>query len=176
VGKSVTVTRRNRLNGQVLSFNGAPISGAPISATAAPEDQDVLKTALGELTLSPTAYGMATDSDGRFELLADTGRFYVAARPESSTGFSWKVLLDVDVEGGTTTVGSVRLPLPFVQGGTLTSRDTGSSVPDALIRFYAFVKDGVPVASADEADSVVAIGESRVGSDGQFRLLVPNSF
>lgn len=174
VGRSLSVTTRNTLTGQVLSFTGAPISGAPVVATAAPEAQGVLKTALGEIAISPTAYGMATDFDGRFELFADTGTFYVSARPESSTGFPWRVLLDVDVGVGQTSVGRVGLTLPLVVRGTLTSQDTGF-VPDALIRIYAFISDGVPVDSADEADSVVAVGESRVDSDGRFRLLLPSA-
>lgn len=175
VGKTIEVVSRNVVTGQIQSFSGIPVSGAPVTANAAPEARDVLQTALGEVSFAPRAFGGTTGSSGGFEIVADTGRFHVVARPDSSTGFAWRVILDVDVEGGSQSLGTVRLPLPLAVSGTLTSQDTGSFVPEALIRMFALIKDGVPVNTVAEADSAVAIGEARADSQGQFRLLLPSS-
>jgi hypothetical protein len=117
---------------------------------------------------------MSTDSNGDFELLADPGVFHVAARPESSTGFAWSVLLGVDL-AEMSDVGSVRLPLPLVMTGILTSQDTGGLVPNALMRIYALLKEGKPVSSIEDADQVVAVGETRANDEGRFRLLIPST-
>jgi hypothetical protein len=49
-------------------------------------------------------------------------------------------------------------------------------VPDALIRAYAFLKEGQLVATKEEADLVIAVAETRSDSEGRFRLLLPSTF
>jgi hypothetical protein len=66
------------------------------------------------------------------------------------------------------------LPLPVVVDGTLSSLDTRGVVPDAVIRVYALLKDGDLVGSLEEADSVIAVGESRADDQGKFQLLLPS--
>lgn len=172
MGKTIEVYPRSDVSGTVFSFSGVPVAGAPLWASPAYQAGSVLSPAMGEIALAPAALGMTTDNNGDFVLLADPGTFHLAARPDHMSGFAWRILLGVEVKGDMS-VGTMRLPLPLAVRGTLTSQDTGTVVPDALMRVYALLKDGKPIAVAEEADQVVAVGESRADSEGQFRLLLP---
>jgi hypothetical protein len=133
--------------------------------------------------------GTTSEGDGNFSMLADAGLFNVAARPEPGSGFAWRIRLGVDTTQGDVSVGRLELSLPLVVEGVLASPDLDLEhadsdlesddprlVPDALIRAYAFLKDGKLVATKDEADLVIAVAETRSDSQGRFRLLLPSTF
>jgi len=69
----------------------------------------------------------------------------------------------------------VKLNLPQVLAGELSSDDVGL-VPSALIRAYAYVKNGRLTSNPAEATNVVPVAESRVSVNGTYRLLLPSSF
>lgn len=178
IGKTIEISSRREINGRVVSFDGSAVVGAPIWAGAEPFTSmaNVLEAAQGRVRPYPTAVGGSSASNGKFSLLADAGVFRVTARPQGSSGFPWRVRLGVDAGAGDVDLGRLQLSLPLVVGGRLTSRDLADVVPNALIRAYAFVKDDQLVASREEADSVIAVGEARVDSAGRFQLLLPSVF
>lgn len=185
VGKTLEILPRRAVSGRLVSFRGDAVSGVSISAMAAPKTAapNVLGVALGQQSFSPSSVSRASAADGSFEVRADPGDFHFAARPQSSSGFAWRIVPNVTMESEDISLGRVELPLPVVVNGTLISEDIGS-VPDALIRAYAFLKDGqlvIPVEGEEgrvpsEADSVVAVGEARADHEGRFRLLLPSVF
>jgi hypothetical protein len=131
------------------------------------------------------------ESNGNFSMLADAGLFNVAARPEPGSGFACRIRLGVDTTKGDVSIGRLELSLPLVVEGVLASPDLDLDleradadlesddprlVPDALIRAYAFLKEGQLVATKEEADLVIAVAETRSDSKGRFRLLLPSTF
>lgn len=177
-GRTIEVTPRHVISGKLVSFDGTTsIFGASISAHAVPskERAGVLASAQGAISLAPAAIGDVSSGDGSFALRADGGVFNISARPEVSTGFAWAIRLGVDISDHHN-LSRFQLPLPVIVEGLLTSPDMEGIVPGALIRAYALLKDGVPVTNGDEADSVVAVAEAQVSSDGRFELLLPYAF
>lgn len=177
-GRNIEVTPRLVVSGELMSFDGkTPVFGAPIWAHAAPsrEHVGVLEAANGAISLAPAAVGDVSSPDGLFSLHADAGVFNISARPEPSTGLAWAVRLGVDISESRS-LAPLELPLPVVVKGRLTSPDVGGIVPGALIRAFALLKDGIPVTSQDEADSVVAVAEARANAEGRFELFLPSTF
>lgn len=177
-GRTIEVTPRHVVSGELVSFDRTtPIFGASIWAQAVPSGVrvGVLDAAQGVISLAPAAVGDLSADDGSFAIRADTGVFNISARPDPSTGFAWGVRLGVDISDNHNLT-SLELPLPVVVAGRLTSQDIGGIVPGALIRAFALLKDGIPATDEAGADSVVAVGESRVDSDGLFELILPSAF
>lgn len=182
-GKVLEVGPRASIAGTLVTLSGAPVLGVPIEAypPALPASMDVFGGALGALPLVPRADSVpAVDASGShvetgtFSLLADPGTFHLIARPEVSTGFAWGFALGLEVEDEDIGLPDIVLSPPFVLEGTIDSSDVGL-VPGALVRAFAYVDGDAFVGSPDDATSVVAVGEARVGSDGRYRLLLPSS-
>ncbi len=177
-GRTVEILPRHRVSSSVVSFDGnSPIFGATVEAHATPVSArvNVLDRARGLIENTPSALGDLTDDDGAFVLLADEGRFNLSVRPDPTSGFAWSVSLGVDVASDERLMRR-QLPLPFFVNGRLTAADlNGGAVPGAQIRMFALLDDGVPTADSEAADSVVAIGEARVGDEGRFELLLPSA-
>jgi hypothetical protein len=178
-GRTIEVTPRHVVSGELVSFDGTTsVFGASIWAQAASSVRlpGVLEAAAhGIIPLAPAAGGGITADDGSFALRADAGVFNISARPDAATGFAWAVRLGVEISDSRS-LPPLELPLPVVVAGRLKSPDTQGVVPGALIRAFALLKDGVAAQSEEEADSVVAVGEARVGTDGHFELLLPSAF
>jgi hypothetical protein len=178
-GPTIELPSRLSVTGQVKSFSGESVSGIPVwgRAVSSALTFNVLELAQGAGTVAPVASQVSTNSSGRFNLFADSGVYHFAARPHSASNYAWKILSSVEVAEGNVDLGRVTLPLPVVIRGSLTSDDTDSGeVPGALIQAYAYIKEGELAESPEEADALVAVGETRAGSQGEFRLLLPSVF
>lgn len=175
-GRTIEVIPRHEVTGELVSFDGSRIFGATIEAQAVPAEErvDVLQEARGVIVSAPSAVGDLSGDDGDFVLRTDTGLFNISARPDPSTGFAWAVRLGVDISENRD-LARLELPLPVVVRGRLISPTEGI-VPGALIRAFALLKDGVPTTTAEEADSVVAVADAWVNSEGRFELLLPSAF
>lgn len=175
-GKTILIEQRSAVTGQLLDFVGAAISGVPVVMRPAEIGpvSSVLEMAQGRQIFLPSATSAATSNDGAFEIRADVGRFEVSARPPEASGYPWRVSLGDLVEEEGLNLGRLRVSLPVVASGTLTSRDLGDVVPGALIVVYAMLKDGELVASHEDATRVVPVAESRADENGRFRLLLPS--
>ncbi len=176
-GLTIELHPRSTVSGRVASFgDSSSVFGAAVVASSAPNGPrpGVIQLAQGVVELLPASVGDTTAQDGTFSVLADAGTFHLSARPDPTTGFSWGVRLGLEVSE-TVDIGDVVLPLPVVVEGRLLSEDTGGIVPGALIRAFALLNDGVLTSSLEEADSVVAVAESRVDDQGDFILLLPSA-
>ncbi len=175
-GRTIEIEERRLVSGQLLDFKGNSISGVPIvmTSSALAATSSVLEMAQGRQVFLPFATSVATKGEGRFSLRADPGAFFVTARPQSNTGYPWHVFLNARVDEEDLNLGRMRLPLPVVVSGTLTSQDIGDVVPEALIVAYAMLADGMPVGDPAEANRVIPVAEARVDADGRFRLLLPS--
>ena len=171
------VPTQGKLTGKMLDYGGSALEGILVQATSPSPSfaGSVIDLARGEGNLQPRAIGVASGVDGSFELFADPGRFDVVAQSQDTSGFPWAVRLEVSVSSEGKSLGSLRMPLPQVLVGSLVSEDIGI-VPSALIRAYAYVRMGKLTAEPSEATSVVPVAETRVDSDGNYRLLLPSTF
>ena len=176
-GRTIEVVRRQEVTGQVVDFRGSALSGVSVVMAAAEHRAvwSVLEMAQGRQTFPPDATSAVTRGDGHFSLLSDEGRFHMTGRLPSSSGYPWQVRLGERVGEEPLNLGRLRVSLPVVVSGMLTSQDIGDVVPEALITAYAMLKDGKPVADAQEADQVTPVAESRVDAEGRFRLLLPST-
>ncbi len=177
-GKVIELSTSAAVRGRVVD-PGARVAlpGLSVQAMASPAvtSADVLGQALGHVSFVPRAEGTVSHSDGKFELRSDGGLFDLTVRPETNTGFAWLVRPVVEVGGTGVDLGNIKLPLPVMYEGEITSRDSGT-VPAALVRAYAYLRDGELTDDPSEATSVIQIGETRADEDGAFRLLLPASF
>lgn len=174
VGKVLEVPKRAGLSGRLRSFSGRSVAMTPLEVVPPPRARnlDVIDSARGEIQLLPGGQGGASDQEGLFSMLVDFGFYQIVARPEAGSGFPWGFRLGVEVSAEGTELDSLRLPLPYVIDGGLTSSDVGD-LPSALIRAYAFLRDGELTNQPELATSVVAVGEARVDEESRFRLLLP---
>ncbi len=183
IGKTIELSQRFRLNGKVMSFQGEPVAGAPVVARSVFQNTNtrVIDYALGRSSPSPSSPGTTSGLNGEFLFWVNPGNYHFSARPEPSTGFAWAILLHVQAEEANADLGRIVLELPVVLGGKLSSKDVGDAtagtdlVPDALIRAYAFLKEGKLADGPESADAVIPIAESRVDGEGRYQLLLPSS-
>jgi hypothetical protein len=181
-GKVLEVGLRANIAGSLVTVSGAPVLGVPVEAypPAVSRSMDVISAARSidplvpraELVPAVNAYGQLVDT-GTFSLLADPGTFHVIARPEVSTGFAWGLALGLEVEDDNVGLADIVVSPPFVLEGQINSSDVGL-VSGALVRAYAYVDGSAFAKSAEEATSVVAVGEARVDASGHYRLLLPS--
>lgn len=180
VGKVVQLPLRHALRGRVESFNGVRLAGLPLQGSALPPmaPGNIFDLALGRASYTPTVTGSSTDDAGSFSLFSDQGTFHLTVRPPPASDFAWGLVTSVKVEDRDVNLGRVTLSVPLVIRGKLSFE--GSRVVEplrgAVIRAHVLLKAGELVGSYAEADSVVAVGEARVGDNDAFRLLLPSSF
>jgi hypothetical protein len=126
----------------------------------------------------PRATFDQVDAGGDFVLRMDAGNYDFRVEPDPSTGFGWYVHPNVTVAPAMDTSLDVRLPLPVVHRGTL-STGTGDSrvtLPSALIRAYAYMAPDGSITSTPTKDSVaVQVAETHSDGAGNFALLLPSS-
>jgi hypothetical protein len=179
-GKVVELGPSPVVSADVFDFAGNPVAGMAVQAAASPSstylDVDVLDRALGQSSpVVPRAQGTVSQDDGSFEVMCDPGTFDLWVRPESSSGFAWFVRPGVQVEAPGVDLGNVRLPLPVVYHGTLTSGDV-AWLSSALVRAYAYLEGAKLTNDPSKATAVIQIAETRTDEQGRFNLLVPASF
>lgn len=175
-GRTILVTSRRPVGGQLVDFHGSSVAGVPVVMTTSTvsSSSSVVEMAQGLQQFLPGATNAVTESGGDFSLLADVGTFNVSSRAQSNTGYPWQVRLGAEVKDDGLNLGRLRISLPVVVNGILNSQDIGDVVPRALIVAYALLKDGQPVADPDDANQVIAVAETRSNDAGQFRLLLPS--
>lgn len=175
-GKVLEVGKRTNVAGSLKTASGAPVLGVPVEAypPSVAVQLDVLSRARGALAIAPRAEVSGQASSGTFSLLADPGVFHVIARPETASGFAWGLRLGVTVEGADLGLADIVLLPPFVLEGRVTSGDIGP-VPGALVRAYAYVSGQEFAGRAEDASSLVLVGEARVDESGRYRLLLPSA-
>ena len=173
-GRVIEVPERARVRGFISGFWAGSYSGVVVQArsTVGSKSLSILDLARGLAPRIPRASSGATNSDGAFSVGLDPGTFDVLVQPNPSEGLAWTVRRAVTVTDGDVDLGAVENAEPYSVSGTLTSSNV-RSVPSALIRAYAYLKDGVLTADPSEATSVIQVGETRSDSDSRFRLLLP---
>jgi len=175
-GKTILIDGRHRVTGRLVDFGEQAMSGVPVDMRAMDggASPSVLELAQGRQLFLPTATSDSTSKNGSFDLQAEGGRFQVSARPSEESGYPWWVGLDKVVEDGPFNFGTMRISLPVVISGVLSSQDLGGVIPNARIVVYAMLKDGQVVAHEEDASQVIPVAESRSDGNGQFRLLLPS--
>lgn len=175
-GKALEVKARARFSGRMVSFNGDLLGYTTVQASPVPvlTTLNVLSLARGEYPMYPRTESEPSEPDGIFELLLDAGEFRLVARPEVTTGLPWYVQLGVEVAGTELWMDDLSVSVPVVAEGAIRSADVGA-VPGSLVRAYALLAGNEPTADPAEATAVVGIGEARVDSAGDFRLLLPST-
>ena len=179
VGKVVQLPWRRMMSGRVESFNGVSLAGLPLQGSSLPptSPSNIFDLAQGRAAYTPTVNGSSTDDSGRFSLFSDEGTFHLTVRPPPASNFAWGLVTSVKVQDEDVNLGRVTLSVPLVIRGKLRSEDTRvGSLRGAVIRAHILLKGEELAASYAEADSVVAVGEARVGDNDAFRLLLPSSF
>lgn len=179
VGQVVLLEKRERVEGFLESFNRVRLPFVPVFGTSLSSRQtnNVFDVALGRATAVPKITSISTDEAGLFSVYADPGSYHLTFQPPAGSGFAWGIVPGIQVGEETLSVGRVRLPPPVVIRGQLRSNDARiGSLKGALIRAHALLNDGELVATYEEADSAVAVGEARVTEADAFRLLLPSSF
>ena len=179
VGKVVQLPRRRIVSGRVESFNGARLAGLPIQGSSLPptSPSNIFVLAQGRAFYTPTVTGSSTDESGRFSLFSDEGIFHLTVRPPPASNFAWGLVTSVKVQEEDVNLGRVTLSVPLVIRGKLRSEDSRVvSLRGAVIRAHVLLTGEELAESYAEADSVIAVGEARVGDNDAFRLLLPSSF
>jgi hypothetical protein len=181
-GKVIELSNALPINGAALDASGStPVVTALVQAVAssASSNVDVLHQALGEAVIVPRAATARVEADGVFALIADPGTFDVSVRPLEESGFSWLVVPGVAVQPASAGANlmSRALPLPVVYRGTVTLPGAAgapkSAVPGALIRAFVYTSAGQYTSDPAKADAAVQVAETRAGTDGEYRLLIP---
>lgn len=175
-GRTIELEPSAPIRGTVVGLGGEPAVGVPVHAIASPvrAQVDALGQALGDEPFVPRASSAIAGHGGRFEILADPGRFNVSARPPEGSGFAWMVSPNVLVGPAGEELGSLLLPLPLAYRGHVTAPDMGA-VGGALIRAYIYMDpENLYTTDPSQAASVLQIGETRSDDTGAFELLLPS--
>lgn len=173
-GRVIEVPERAQVRGYISGFWADSYSGVVVQArsTVGSKSLGILDLARGLAPRVPRATSTSTDDDGAFSMGLDPGIFDVLVQPNPSEGLAWTVRRAVTVTDGDIDLGALENSAPYSVSGMLTSANV-RAVPSALIRAYAYLKDGVLTADPSEATSVVQVGETRSDSSSRFRLLLP---
>ncbi|HSU41936.1 MAG TPA: hypothetical protein VLJ38_20290, partial [Polyangiaceae bacterium] len=165
----------------VIAGGGPPAAGATVHAVASSllTDSNVLNVGDAAVAVVPRATSGLVDTDGSFSLQADAGVFDLRIEPDPSTGFGWLVMPGFELPARGDELNGLQVDLPLVYRGTVTlaaSDGPPTPIPKALIRAYAYVKDGKISTKADGAIAVQVAetySEDQTGDVGAFRLLIP---
>lgn len=174
-GRTIEIASRRRIQGRLLDFRGSPAPMAQVDLLPPPRRPrgGGLPLTAQSVHFVPSGVSSETGEDGKFELLADAGGFDIVARTVSSgTEFSWAFRLGVTVGDGDVVLGDVLEAPPLLVFGQITAGETGP-VPSALIRAYAYVKEGQISDAPSDADYVLLVAEARANTDGEYQLLLP---
>ncbi len=184
-GKYIQFEQAQIYDGSVFITDGRPAAGATVHAVASSlfSDPNVLNVGNAAVAVVPRASSGLVDSDGSFSLQADAGVFDLRVEPDPSTGYGWLVKpgFELPARGDELAQDALELELPIVYRGTVSflgSDRSTTPIPKALIRAYAYVKDGKISTKTDGAVAIQvaeAYSEDQTGDVGAFRLLVPRT-
>lgn len=172
-GRTIEIAERRSIQGRLFDFRQNPVSKAQVDLVPVPTLQrSGLALSASAVRFVPSGLGGETESDGRFRLLADAGRFDIVARNVTKDAdFSWAFRLGVTVGDGDVVLGDLTERPPLLVRGSVSAERTGP-LPSALIRAYAYVKAGELSTPAD-AEYVLLVGETRANAEGEYQLLLP---
>jgi len=186
-GKYIVFEQAQNYDGGVFITGAAtptPAAGATVHAVASSlfSDPNVLNVGNASVAVVPRASSGLVDSDGSFSLQADAGVFDLRVEPDPSTGYGWLVKpgFELPARGDELAQNALELKLPIVYRGTVSfaGSDGSTPIPKALIRAYAYVKDGKISPKMDGAVAIQvaeAYSEDETGDVGAFRLLIPQT-
>lgn len=172
-GRTIEIAERRSIQGRLFDFRGNPVAKAQVDLVPVPTfHRGGLALSASAVRFVPSGLAGETESDGRFRLLADAGRFDIVARNVTKDAdFSWAFRLGVTVGDGDVVLGDLTERPPLLVHGSVSAEQTGP-LPSALIRAYAYVKAG-EVSTPDAAEYVLLVGETRANADGDYQLLLP---
>lgn len=159
-GQLFVVPARSQLGGEVRAFDGRPMVGATVQASA-----------LGWLVEgSPESRfnrssDATVDGSGLFDLRLDVGVFDLSVRPPSGSGFPRVVMPEwtMSAPSGIVT-GQLGVPAPVPVRGVVRSAD-GTALPGAEVKAYTVL------ATAEEPRGVT-LGRAVTDADGSYELLL----
>ncbi len=172
-GRTIEIAERRSIQGRLFDFRGNPVAKAQVDLVPVPTfHRGGLALSASAVRFVPSGLASETESDGRFKLLADAGRFDIVARNVTKdTEFSWAFRLGLTVGDGDVVLGDLKERPPLLVHGSVSAEQTGT-LPSALIRAYAYVKAGELSTPAD-AEYVLLVGETRANAEGDYQLLLP---
>ncbi len=176
-GQDIEVNPRSRLEGTILTPDGAP--GPNINAwlqPAAVMSATYLQAKLAPSAVPPSGSSTVTNANGRFNVAVDPGTYDLSTRPAAGAGLPWLVLPRVAIVGAeqpaSAQLGELMLSYPVVVEGVVRSPD-GIVLPNTLVRAW------LPTTATDNAEeaapSVIQIAETVSDAAGRYRLLLPAS-
>jgi len=177
-GKVIGLSKALSVTGRVVDASGDAVAAAQVQASASPlpvTPSNFLRESLAGSAFVPRASAGRVTGNGDFDLKTDVGTFDFSVRPDSDTGFSWLVMPRVSVlPSAGKYLGLISMPLPVPYRGTVTIADTPDVVPGALVRAYAYLKDGEYTSNErSDADSVLQVAETRSDKNGEFTIFIP---
>jgi hypothetical protein len=173
-GKVVQFARAAVVSGRAVTPLG-PLAGASVRASVTPFSvrTDLLGRAEGRVDPPPRAGGALVNQDGSFSFLADPGFYDLFVQPDQDSGFGWYVQPLLQVESADQDLGDLKVTLPVVFRGVVTSStgtsNASSGVSDALIRAYTYVSNP----ERPEERAAIQVAETRADQNGAFKLLIP---
>lgn len=167
---TVELSPRLGVEAEVVGWDGTPVPGASVSARR-DESEAVDSDVPGSVSLTE-----ASDTDGRFERFADTGRWLFTVSPPA--GSPYGRLIDVLVELDEASVSSdgtvklqITLPLPQLIQGTVGT-ENGSPVPSTIVEVYRSVATGDADDAASASPSARLLGDGITDDAGRYWVLV----
>ncbi|HEX5101032.1 MAG TPA: hypothetical protein VFV94_16090 [Polyangiaceae bacterium] len=179
-GRLLEFLRASTIGGHAVVPSGGPAVGALVRAIASPSivDSNVMNQGDALAPTLPRATFNQVDAGGDFLLRMDAGTYSFRVEPDPTTGFGWYVNPKVTVGGTNDTYLDVRLPLPVIHRGTVSSGtgDSRVTLPSALIRAYAYLAPDGTITPTPTQDSIaVQVAETHSDGAGNFSLLLPSS-
>ena len=182
-GKYIEFEQAQNYDGSAVIAGSGPAAGATVHAAASSllTDSNVLNVGDAAVAVVPRATSGLVDTDGSFSLQADAGVFDLRVEPDPSTGYGWLVMPRFELPTRGDELNGLQVDLPIVYRGTVSlAANDGppTPIPKALIRAYAYVKDGKISTKADGAIAVQVAetySEDQTGDVGAFRLLIPRT-
>jgi len=179
-GKTLQIFDAVQLGGSATVANGAPAVGATVRALASPSivDLNIMNQGDAKADILPRSRFGQVDAQGDFFFGIDSGTYDFRVEPDPGTGFAWLVHPQVTIAEsvGEKDLGGLRVPLPIVYRGQITSGSSESQaiVPSALIRAFVYLaRDGKVTPQPTEGAVAVQVAETHSDSAGNFTLLVP---
>lgn len=182
-GKTLQFFESVHVTGRAVLANNAAAVGATVRALASPSivDFNVMNQGDAKAEVLPRSAFTQVDGQGDFLLGADGGTYDFRVEPNPDTGFAWLVHPQVTIDAATNDeqdLGVLKLPLPIVYKGQLTSGSGDSQIvsPSALIRAYVYLSEaGKVIAAPTDTSVALQVAETHSDSSGEFTLLIPAS-
>lgn len=160
-GQLFMVPLRSQLGGEVRSFDGRPMVGTTVQATAL--GRSIEAHPESQFNRSSNA---VVDGSGLFDLRLDVGVFDLSARPPGGSGFPRVVMPEWTMSSpGSLVSRRIDVPAPVPVRGVVRSAD-GTALAGAEVEAYTVVRD------VEETPRSVTLGRAVTGADGSYELFL----